>query len=282
MSLRRSLSAACLVPLLALAACPSPTSPPSGGSVAPAAQPTAPTTTDVPTAAPAPTGSVPAPAVSTPPTSPTASTLPTASAPPSGSTPGQTTACAGSPPSAGYVCAQTCGPPVVRPTDPPPPFAWMDPSHVRNGRQFPCPICLPDDARIATPAGDVRARDVRAGTLVFTADASGHRIVAPVLGVGSTEVPATHTVVRVTLADGRVVRASAGHPTADGTPLGRVHEGDLLDGARVASVQIVPYLGGRTYDLLPAGPTGAYWADGVLIGSTLTDPARSRCSRPSP
>jgi hypothetical protein len=26
---------------------------------------------------------------------------------------------------------------------------------------------------------------------------------------------------------------------------------------------------GATYDLLPSGPTGAYWADGVLLGSTL-------------
>lgn len=30
----------------------------------------------------------------------------------------------------------------------------------------------------------------------------------------------------------------------------------------------LPYRG-RTYDVLPAGPTGAYWADGVLLGSTL-------------
>jgi hypothetical protein len=26
---------------------------------------------------------------------------------------------------------------------------------------------------------------------------------------------------------------------------------------------------GGTYDLLPSGPTGTYWADGVLLGSTL-------------
>jgi hypothetical protein len=24
-----------------------------------------------------------------------------------------------------------------------------------------------------------------------------------------------------------------------------------------------------TYDILPSGPTGAYWADGVALGSTI-------------
>jgi hypothetical protein len=31
----------------------------------------------------------------------------------------------------------------------------------------------------------------------------------------------------------------------------------------------VPYDGTRTYDLLPAGATGTYWANGVLLSSTL-------------
>jgi hypothetical protein len=31
---------------------------------------------------------------------------------------------------------------------------------------------------------------------------------------------------------------------------------------------LVPYTS-ATYDLLPSGPTGTYFADGVLLGSTL-------------
>jgi hypothetical protein len=32
---------------------------------------------------------------------------------------------------------------------------------------------------------------------------------------------------------------------------------------------LVPYAGGRTWDLLPAGATGSYWANGILLASTL-------------
>ena len=44
--------------------------------------------------------------------------------------------------------------------------------------------------------------------------------------------------------------------------------GDILDGGRVVAVTLLPYRG-VTFDLLPAGPTGAYVADGIVVGSTL-------------
>lgn len=46
--------------------------------------------------------------------------------------------------------------------------------------------------------------------------------------------------------------------------------GDVLDGALVATVEYVPYNSGATYDLLPSGSTGLYWANGILLKSTLT------------
>jgi hypothetical protein len=70
------------------------------------------------------------------------------------------------------------------------------------------------------------------------------------------------------LSDGRTVEASPGHPTADGRHVGELVPGDLLDGSRVRAVERVSYIG-DTWDLLPAGPSGAYWADDVLLGSTL-------------
>jgi hypothetical protein len=75
--------------------------------------------------------------------------------------------------------------------------------------------------------------------------------------------------VRLTLADGRLVYASPGHPTSDGRRVGDLTAGETLDGARIASVARVAYDGGATYDILPASATGAYWANGVLLGSTL-------------
>jgi hypothetical protein len=133
----------------------------------------------------------------------------------------------------------------------------------------PCPICLARGTRIATPTGDVAAEDIRIGMQVWSRDTSGRPIVATVLDIGRTPVPTNHRVVRLVLANGRVVRASPGHPLADGRQLGRIRKGDLVDGVRVVSAELERYDGAATYDLLPSGPTGIYLADGVALGSTL-------------
>ena len=72
------------------------------------------------------------------------------------------------------------------------------------------------------------------------------------------------------LADGRVVRASPGHPLVDGRELGSLRAGDLFDGSRVIAATVERYDVGFTYDLLASGRTGAYVADGVVLASTLT------------
>jgi hypothetical protein len=131
-----------------------------------------------------------------------------------------------------------------------------------------CPICLVGTTLIATPSGDVRVTDLRAGDLVWSADASGRRVAAQIIETGSVEAPVGHEVLRVALADGRTVTASAGHPTADGRSLVSLRPGEALDGSQVTTIERFPYRG-RTYDLLPAGATGTYWADGVLLASTL-------------
>ena len=132
-----------------------------------------------------------------------------------------------------------------------------------------CPICLAVGTRIATPGGEVAVQDLRVGDVVWTLDPSGARVSAPLVAIGNTPVPATHIVVRLALDDGRVVYVSPGHPTADGRHVGDLAAGDTLDGKRIASVDRVAYAGGATYDILPAGATGAYWANSILLGSTL-------------
>ena len=91
----------------------------------------------------------------------------------------------------------------------------------------------------------------------------------PLVEIGSTPVPATHRVVQLRLSDGRAVDVSPGHPTADGRKVGDLTAGDGYDGAIVMSATLSPYSGGSTFDVLPAGATGMYWANGVLLGSTL-------------
>jgi hypothetical protein len=96
----------------------------------------------------------------------------------------------------------------------------------------------------------------------------GRRTAGVVVEAASTSV-SSFLVVRVTLDDGRSVTASPGHPTADGKALADYHSGDVFDGASVVVAEKLVYSGSATYDLLPSGTTCLYWADHILLKSTL-------------
>ena len=131
------------------------------------------------------------------------------------------------------------------------------------------PICLARGTLIAVPGGQVPVEQIKTGMFVWSVDSFGRRVAAMVEKTTATPVPALFQVVRVILSDGRIVTASPGHPTADGKALGDYLVGDILDGATVVSVERVDYAGGATYDLLPSGATGLYWANDILLMSTL-------------
>jgi hypothetical protein len=132
-----------------------------------------------------------------------------------------------------------------------------------------CPICLAAGTLIDTPGGPLPVQSLRPGMLVWTLSASGQRIARPLVQVGKSIVPANHPVVHLVLDDGRELWVSPGHPTMDGLAIGRLQVGDTLDGATVLSVERVRYTDSATYDLLPGGETGFYWANRILIASTL-------------
>ena len=142
-----------------------------------------------------------------------------------------------------------------------------------NPNFYGCPICLVRSTFISTPAGPVTVDRLRVGDPVWTASADGDRIASAVRAVGRVPVGPTHAVVAVRLDDGRQLVASPGHPLADGRRLIDLSRGSEYDGSRVASITWENYTGGWTYDLLPAGTTGEYWADGVLVDSTLAHAA---------
>ncbi len=145
--------------------------------------------------------------------------------------------------------------------------------HINIQQQTPaiatCPICLAAHTRIDTPNGSMLVEDLKLGDLVWTVDSSGARVVEPVLKLARVPVSAGHLLIHIALDDGRQLWASPGHPTADGRILAQIQPGDMLDGSRVLAAEFFAYGGPATYDLLPAGSTGYYWADGILIGSTL-------------
>jgi hypothetical protein len=131
-------------------------------------------------------------------------------------------------------------------------------------------VCLSSVTFISTPGGDVPVTELKPGMPVYTLDPGGSRIVEPLELVSKASVPETHMVCRVNLSDGRELFVSGGHPTSDGIDVERLSDGQTLDGGIIESIEKVPYKAGFTYDLLPAGETGCYWANGILLGSTLS------------
>ena len=132
-----------------------------------------------------------------------------------------------------------------------------------------CPICLAGRTLIDAPAGAMPVEELQVGDLVWTADALGAPLAARVGAIGRALAPEGHRMVHLAFDDGRELWASLGHPTADGRTLGELRPGDALDKGLVVFAERAPYDQPLTYDLLPEGPTGAYWANGILVGSTL-------------
>lgn len=142
-------------------------------------------------------------------------------------------------------------------------------ANAQSSDAAPAP-CLSFDTLISTPEGNIPITDLRPGMSVFTQDLDGNMVIHPIELVSKVLVPDSHIVYHLILNDERELFISGGHPTADGREISDFNQGDILDGAHLASVKVVRYQAGHTYDLLPAGETGFYWANGVLLGSTLS------------
>jgi hypothetical protein len=142
----------------------------------------------------------------------------------------------------------------------------------RNSSFPACPICLAAQTQIDTPNGTIAVEDLKIGDVVWTMDGSSARVSMPILKMARVNVPVNHTMTHLLLSDGRELWVSPGHPTADGRRIGDLKVGDLLDRARVVLLERVLYDQPATYDLLPSGDTGFYWANGILLDSTLVVP----------
>jgi hypothetical protein len=133
-----------------------------------------------------------------------------------------------------------------------------------------CPRCLAEGTRIATPQGEVAVQDLQPGMPVWTLGKDGARVAGVVESVVRIPVPLNHEVVRMKLENGRTLFVSPEHPLADGGIIGQRQAGDALSGSRILSAERIRYTADFTYDLLPSGPTGFYWAEGVLLATTIS------------
>jgi len=128
--------------------------------------------------------------------------------------------------------------------------------------------CLSGNTSIETPNGQINIKELKIGMIVWTLGDTGLKQLAAILKT-KVLVPSTHKMVHLTLNDGRELLASPGHPTTESRFLGELKVGDNLDNAKIKSIELVSYNENYTYDILPSGPTGFYWANGILVGSTL-------------
>lgn len=142
-------------------------------------------------------------------------------------------------------------------------YCWSGPQNQN------CPVCLAENSLIDTPIGVIAVQNLQQGMAVWTVDKSGNKISATIIKTSKTPVPSTHQIVHLVLGDGRELFVSPGHPTIDGRTIGDLASGDLYDGVSIISTERVPYGESATYDVLPSGDTGFYWANCILIGSTL-------------
>ena len=131
-----------------------------------------------------------------------------------------------------------------------------------------CPICLAEGTLIDTPNGLVPVEKLQKGMIIYTQDSTGKKIAGVITAAASVQSPTSFQIIRIALNDGRSVSASPGHPTTDRRTIGELKVGDYLDGGIVAAVTAVPY-NGYTFDILPDGGSGFYWANGILLKSTL-------------
>jgi hypothetical protein len=166
---------------------------------------------------------------------------------------------------AGYECIPACGPPVLEdPRFPPPGYIC----HLK-GRPQLCPICLAENTLINTLFGQIPVQNIKIGMPIWTLNKAGDRVFGFVIKISKVPAPPSHQMVQLVLDDGRELFVSPGHPTIDGRRVGDLSPGDIYDGAFVKSAKLVFYNQSVTYDVLPSGETGFYWANGILLGSTL-------------
>jgi hypothetical protein len=126
---------------------------------------------------------------------------------------------------------------------------------------------MPPEAEVATPLGSIPLSELVEGDLVYSVHDGGVRAV-PVAVTNRTRVQ-DHQMLRISLAGGRVLVGSPGHPMADGRRFDQLRPGDELDGVAVTGLELIPFSGEYTYDILPASDSGSYFVEGLRIGSSL-------------
>ena len=149
------------------------------------------------------------------------------------------------------------------------PLGCVSKEVIEKCKQQPCPICLASNTAISTPYGNINVKNLKEGMLVWSVDKKGQKILSRIAKLTSVYAPKTHKVLDLGLEDGREIWVSPNHPTTQGFSVGELKIGDTYDGSRIVKKVLIPYWEDKIYDLLPDSDTGYYFANGMLLGSSL-------------
>ncbi|GEM_PF-1596485 len=157
--------------------------------------------------------------------------------------------------------------PGANPGDAPVKNTWT--SRTGGWGKFKQAFCLPPDTLIATPFGHKAVKNIRKGDIVWTISFGNKIKQASVKQLIKRKVSKNHQILRLVLADNRQLLVSAGHPDSSYKDLALLNKGDFLDRSYIIKRELLAYAHKYTYDILPEGETGTYFANNILIGSTL-------------
>lgn len=124
--------------------------------------------------------------------------------------------------------------------------------------------CCSKDTKVLTTYGEKSISNIKVGDFVLTENNKFEKVIminkVPVLN---------HMVLQLTFSDKTILKVSPNHPTADMRLVKDLKAGDLLT-KEIIEIKLIPYNYKYTYDILPDSLTGTYYANGILIGSTLS------------
>lgn len=130
--------------------------------------------------------------------------------------------------------------------------------------------CLPGSTQILTSVGNVPIDQLKENDKVLSINSKGEKVEMRIKMVNKVEIVGAHSMVLIELKDGRKLQVSPGHPSSIANKnLGEFIVGEKLEGVSIVKITDISYAEPFTFDILPEGDTGFYWANGILIGSTL-------------
>lgn len=133
-----------------------------------------------------------------------------------------------------------------------------------------CGSCLSPFTLISTPKGQIKVIDLKVGDMVYTQNKAGKKISTPIIEKSKVKVTSLHKMVYLNFNNGSDLIVSPDHPATGTQKIRELFPDETYDQTKISSVSLIDYDHNHTYDILPDGDTGYYWANNILIGSTLT------------